>query len=149
MKKQFHALFLCLSFLLLPIWMPVFTGAIVGAGCSGCSTLAPEGVYGRDKLLYEVDKTVVDAYQIFDSFLKIERDNRDVLFRISPEIKQAADKIRADGPQWIASAIATRDAYKTQPGTDTKNALDSAMRVLRQGIAQAIKYSIQAQTKKA
>lgn len=143
MKKQFHALFLCLSFLLSPIWMPVFTGAIVGAGCSGCSTLAPEGVYGSDKLLYETDKLIVDSYQIFDAFLRLEKENRDALFKVSPEIKKTADKIRADGPKWISSAIAMRDAYKSQPGTDTKTALETALGVLRTGVAEAIRWTIE------
>lgn len=111
-------------------------------GCGGCSTLAPEGVYGSDKLLYETDKLIVDSYQIFDAFLKLEKENRDALFKLEPKIKAAADKIRADGPKWIQSAIAMRDAYKSQPGTDTKTALEAALGLLRTGMSEAINYTI-------
>jgi hypothetical protein len=135
MKKLFH-----------PIFVAGYTLAIcVSAfvGCGGCSTLAPGGAYAGDKLLYDSDQSILGAYQIFDVFLKWEKDNRDELFKLTPDIKKAADNIRANGTKWIDSAIAMREAYKTRPGPDTRTALQSALDLLHQGINEAIKYTVQ------
>jgi hypothetical protein len=115
----------------------------VGTGGSGCGHLAPGGVYAGDRVLYEADSTVVSAYEIFKEFVGWEKTNRDDLWKLSPDIKHAADNIRTNGPQWIDSAIRMREVYKSKPGPDTRTALTAALGVLQQGVIEAVKYSVQ------
>lgn len=113
---------------------------IVGVGFSGCqTTLDPEGVYGGDYVLYQVDNTLTGAYAVMDTFVKWEYDNRAVYARL-PEVKRAADNIRANGQNWIETAFSLRDTYAANPTEENKDKLLKAVALLRAALTESAKY---------
>lgn len=107
---------------------------------TGCGTLAPDGPYAGDQVLYKADVTISTAYEVIHSFVLFEYTNREALKLVDPKIKTAADNMRRGAPQWFATAIALRDAYQQQPGTQTRDALQTAILVLRTAMLEATKY---------
>lgn len=108
----------------------------------GCASLDPAGPYQGDKVLFEADQAIGTAYGLLDAFVAWEHANRAALAGV-PEIRKAADRIRAGAPGWIDSAIRLRDAYKLNPSGENREALASALRVLRQALAEAAGYLAQ------
>jgi hypothetical protein len=106
---------------------------------TGCGTLAPEGAYKGDKLLYAADETIVGAYDALHTFVKWEFQNRAALAD-KPEITAAADGIRAGAQKWITSAIALRDVYAAQPSAENESQLSTALAVLKEALGQAASY---------
>lgn len=92
-----------------------------------------------DRILYDADFAIATAYDALHAFVKWEYDNRQALVG-TPEIKQAADKIRAGAPAWFRSAVAVRDAYAVNPSADNRTALQRALDTLQQAIVEANKY---------
>lgn len=128
---------------------------VLAAGCnSGCGTLSPgttdkPSPYGGvtatgelktpDRVLYNADFAISTAYQGIHAFVKWEFDNRAALAG-TPEIKKAADRIRAGAKNWFGSAIAVRDAYAKNPTEENRSSLQKALDVLQQAIAEANRY---------
>ena len=108
----------------------------------GCGTLNKSGVYAGNNTLYAADLTISSAYELLHSFVSFELQARDSL---PPEVRQAADRIRAGAPQWFASALALRDAYKGNPTQASSDNLQKALDVLRAAVAEATHYLIQTQ----
>lgn len=109
---------------------------------AACSTVTTDGPYKGDTFLYHVDKTIKSAYVITDEFLKLEMGLRLADHPLPPEVTQAADKIRADFPRWLASAKAFRDAYLANPNQENKNALMKSLDMLQLLSNQALQYLI-------
>lgn len=109
---------------------------------AGCGTLDPAGPYSGDKILYDADVAITTSYEVMHSFVLFEYNNRDMLLAADPKIKSVADNIRKNAPQWFGTALALRDAYQTQPGTQTRDALQSAILVLRVAALEATKYLV-------
>ena len=107
----------------------------------GCRKLAPGGVYNEDQVLYNADVTLLESYDLLHTFVKWEYDNRGA-FNSIPGIKKAADAIRRDAPGWFASAQRLRDAYKADPSQQNKDALTTALKVIRQAMSEASAYMI-------
>jgi hypothetical protein len=85
------------------------------------------------------ERTTQLAVDVFDSFLLWEYTHRaDLSGR--PQIKVAADFIRARGQTWLTTARAMTKAYKQNRTDDNRANLDTAVAVLRQGIVEARKY---------
>ena len=103
---------------------------------TGCGTLDPAGVYHGDKLLYTADVTLADAYDALHGFVQWEYANRAALAS-QPAIRESADRVRAEAPQWFASALAVRDAYAAAPTTANQSALASALAVIQAAVTQA------------
>lgn len=138
--KTLKALLLAVA-MLVP---PSFVGGVFVAGtitATGCKSrnLDPAGAYQSDKTLYTADKTIVEAYEVMDAFVKFEYSNRQALAS-TPEVGKAADEIRRNAQKWIKSAIGLRDAYAGSPTPDNRSKLDDAIRVLRQAITDAQRY---------
>jgi len=106
------------------------------AALTGCGTLDPAGVYHGDKPLYTADVALTGAYDALHAFVRWEYENRAALAS-QPEIRQAADRVRAQAPQWFASAMALRDAYAATPSTANQSALASALAVIQAAVTQA------------
>lgn len=120
--------------------------ALASLGMTGCkSKLEEGGAYNGNRLLYSADQTIVSSYSVFDAFVKFEYANRDALDD-KPEVKRAADYIRANSKNWVTSAIALRDAYALQPDASHASALKSALAVLETELGEASRYLI-SQTK--
>ena len=120
------------------ILMLVLTVAVM----SGCGTLDPAGPYAGDKVLYEADGAITASYELLHAFVKWEQERRPALTSL-PQVTQYADYVRANSKAWFRSAIALRDAYKSDPGKDPA-ALQKALAVLRESAAQAGQYLITA-----
>lgn len=116
--------------------------AFLIAGAPGCGTPDPAGVYKGDSFLYHAEKTIVTAYDSLDAFVLWEYQNRAALASI-PEIRKAADKVREKAKDWIDSAIRLRDAYLANPTPENKSAFRAALRILRQGLAEAANHMAQ------
>lgn len=116
--------------------------ALVAVLATSCGTLDPAGVYSGDKVLYEADTTIDLSYVIVNEFLLWEETNRGALEMTQPEVKLVANKIRLSYPKMIATAIALRDSYEQYPNQGTKDALMSALAVLRTATAEARKYLV-------
>lgn len=106
---------------------------------AGCGSLDPSGAYGGDKLLYTADRTIVESYDLFHTFVLWEYDYRSELSRW-PEIKQAADHVRANAQDWIRTATAMRDAYAAAPSGANGKALSASLATLKAAMAEATRY---------
>ena len=101
----------------------------------GCSSIQP----GNDPVVVNAERTTQLAVDVFDTFLQWEYDNRQTL-SATPEIRKAADFIRTYGQDWLLTARSMTKAYKQNRTPENKANLDTAVSVLRTGIAEAQKY---------
>jgi hypothetical protein len=121
-------------------WLSTLALALfVAFAAPGCRTLSPDGPYAGDEILYSADETIVASYDLLHTFVKWEYENRAALAS-KPEIKRAADHVRANAQQWIASAIALREAYALSPTAESRRSLKGALAVLRAALTEAVKY---------
>lgn len=105
----------------------------------GCAKVKPGGAYQNDSPLYNADQTVVSSKQFLDLFVTWERENEALLKGI-PAIHKLAEDIRAKAPGWFRQAYVARDAYKADPSQVNSNALDTALRVIKAGMSEALAY---------
>jgi len=116
------------------------TALAFSPGCNH-TQLDPAGVYQGNVGAFNADSTINTAYALMDNFLKWEFENRQV-FAGNPEVKKFADHIRANGRQWISSAIALNEAYKLDPTEGNRNALDASLDIIDAALTEATKYMI-------
>lgn len=132
MKKlnSLAALFLMISI----ISVPIFT-----TGCGHTPVLpTSDPNYRGDAILYQAERTTVNAYKLMDAFATWELNFRSVL---PVEVSRAADVMRKNGRNWINTAIAARDAYAASPGDPgKKDALNTALNVIDVALSQAAIY---------
>lgn len=112
------------------------------AGSCACSTLDPNA----DKAEVRAEQTVATAYDLFDTFLKLELQQRSLLQAKAPGVCKFADKLRAPvtvngksvpwGISLIESANATRLAYKRNRTPDNKASLVSALAAVEAAISE-------------
>jgi len=102
---------------------------------TGCVTIEP----GNDKLVVQAERTTKLALETFDTFLKWEYDNREVLSPI-PEIRASSDRIRTNGPGWLRTARTLTQAYKENRTDENKAALETWVALLRAAIGEAQNY---------
>lgn len=114
-------------------------GLLALAGLNGCGSLDPAGVYHSDRILYEAESNIAVSYQVIQSFVAWEKENRAAL-AAWPEIRGAADVMRAQAPRWFQTAHAWRDAYAANASAENQTALASALAVLHAGVAEAAGY---------
>jgi hypothetical protein len=102
-----------------------FAGVLGLVGCTGCATqLAPQGVYQGDTVLYRAELASVSSYQLVDTFLKWEYDNR-ALLSTHPEIKQAADFLRVNYPSAKTNLDAAIEKYRVLATPENKALAES------------------------
>lgn len=97
-------------------------GWLLVLAVTGCQTptLAPGGSYAQagqqpDLALYTADAAFASAYGTLDFAFKFERDNRAMLWRISPNIKHRLDAVRPVAQQAVLRWAAARKAYLLKP----------------------------------
>jgi hypothetical protein len=112
---------------------------VMGVMLCGCGTLDPAGAYKGDKVLYDADTTIASSYEVINSFLLWEHNNR-VALGSMPEVTAYADTLRKQSPRWFNSAIVLRDTYANVPNDGTRDALTSAIAVLRQAMGEASRH---------
>lgn len=110
--------------------------------CGACRSLDQSGPYKGDQALYSADITITTSYQLFDTFVTWEFANRAAL-TARPEIRAAADKVRAHAKEWIGSAIVLREAYAANPTTANRDKLTLSLGVLQAALNEATKYLVQ------
>lgn len=112
---------------------------VLQTGCASKGDLDKTGVYQGDSFAYNADKTITESYAAFDAFVKWEYAHRAVLSRW-PEIKKAADNVRANSKDWIDGAITIRETYRSFPTEENRKSLQGALTILRAALAQAAAY---------
>jgi hypothetical protein len=119
--------------------------AFASMGLTGCGTLDKSGPYAGDKVLYVADQTDVTAYNVIHSFVSFEYENRAALAG-HPEIKAAADDIRAQAPLWFARYDQARTLYVTVNTPENLARFNAALDQLKAGVAKATSFLFTAQT---
>lgn len=112
----------------------------------GCNktTLAPDGTYAGDKVLYQADKTITTTYKQLQKFVAWELKYRAVL---PVEVSRAADTIRLNAKKWIDSASALREAYAASGDRKDRDNLVLALNLINTAIDEAVLYMAQNQSK--
>jgi hypothetical protein len=106
---------------------------------NGCGTLDSSGVYSGDKTLYAADLTITTSYDLLHTFVSWEYQNRAALAS-NPEIKKAADAVRANSEKWFSDVEKVRDAYAALPSPENKTALTTALSVLQTASSVAVQF---------
>lgn len=126
---------------------------------TGCkSTLEPGGAYAPvttnaagatvvspDIGLYTADSAFIAAYSILDLAFKFERDNRAMLWKISPDIKHSIDKIRPGAETAVQAYKAARADYIQHPSPQGLDLMNSIIAKIQQ-VASAASAAITAAT---
>jgi hypothetical protein len=105
---------------------------------AGCATLDPR----TDAVEVRAEQTVVTAYDVMDTFLKLELQNRALLQIKAPGVCKFADKLRAPvqvngkAVPWGISLIESRLAYKRNRTPDNKASLVSAVAAVETALAE-------------
>lgn len=110
------------------------------AGCK--TTLAPEGVYQGDTVLYNAENAIATAHDTFVEFYKWEQQFRAVL---PVEVSRAADFMRLNEKKWITTANAFHDAYVATPTPENKDKLELSINLLQTALREAAAYMLAAQ----
>lgn len=120
---------------------------LIGALSSGCKAhLESGGVYSPvstnaatgavtsspDLPFYTADSAFWLAYTTLDTLFTIERDNRDVLFKVSPEIKHGLDAIRPTALQIAQGYLKARQAYIAHPTPEGLTGVNELLARLQQ-----------------
>lgn len=126
MKRLFSIACLAISMALLP---PATTG------CK--STLAPGGAYAPagtqpDMAFFAADAAYQIAWNTINAAFDFERNNREYLFRLSPEVKHTLDSLRPNAVTANSEYLKAREAYKLNPVPDNLTALQSALAKIKQ-----------------
>lgn len=107
------------------------TGALLFAGC-GTTRLESGGAYAPvgqvpDMQFYVVDVAYDLAYSTIDAAFKFERDNRQMLWMTSPNIKRTLDQIRPQAVEANARYLAARAVYMNHPVPSNLSTLETIL----------------------
>jgi uncharacterized protein (DUF1501 family) len=98
------------------------------------------GVVNDDQLVVRSEQLLVISLDTFDTFLKIERANRTILDKVSPEIHTFAETVRRNGKSWIKSLEVAHDAYKNNRSSENHATLLTAFKTVQAAVAESQKY---------
>jgi hypothetical protein len=120
---------------------------------AGCASLDPKS----DVVEVRAEQTVSIAFDTFDTFLKLEMQNRDMLLKKAPEVAAFADTLRRPvmdsgkqvpwGVSLVESANRTRLAYKMARTPENKASLLSALAAVESALAETNKQLANANAK--
>ncbi len=130
MKKFRSLLFLApLSFLLL--WAIPVASVPVLTGCASITS--------GDPVVVRTEQAMSLAFDTMDAFVKFEH-----LYNskgeLGPDVRNAAEKIRAGAPKWMATAKIMLQTYKNNRTEENKANLMTALAMLQAGASEATKY---------
>ena len=93
-----------------------------------------------DKAFFVADAAFDLSYSAVDAAFNFEKNNRLLLWRLSPEIKRELDKIRPQAFNAVQIYGQARDAYLANPTPAGLNTLQTALGRMQQlsGAAQAV-----------
>ena len=124
----------------------ILVAAAVGLSgmVTGCkSTLETGGAYAQtnaapDRVFFETDAAFNLAYSAVDGALKFERENRALLWRVSPQIKHTLDGIRPQAFQAAKDYAVARSAYLLAPAPAGLTTLQTILARIQQFSAAAV-----------
>ncbi len=101
-------------------------GGSYAPGTNGVSTVK------ADMPLFVVDSAFDLAYSTIDATFKFERDNRLLLWKISPNIKHTLDVLRPQALKVAKEYLLVRAVYKNNPVPANLTALQSVLLKMQQ-----------------
>jgi hypothetical protein len=124
--------------------LPLF---LLLVGCK--NTLAPGGAYAPiaqpgqptqapDMTLFVIDSAYKFAWTTINTAFDLEKANRALLFKASPDIKHTLDRIRPQAKQADLEFITARTVYLTNPVPGNLDALNAVLAKIQQLTAAAI-----------
>lgn len=113
---------------------PILVAALLFSG--GCKTLT-----GNDPVVVDAEKSTSIAFETINTFLKLEYDNQAIIKQQAPAVHTYANYVRIHSPQWISTARALTNAYKSNRTPANKANLQTALAVLTQAISQIGQYT--------
>ncbi len=120
--------------------------AILLAGCK-TSRFEPGGAYTHtntagavtvDFALFYADNAFRAAHGTLDFAFKFEKDNRALLWSVSPDIKHGLDVIRPRAAAIVRQFATAREAYLLQPNPDSLSNLNGILDELQRLAAAAM-----------
>lgn len=99
----------------------------------GCATVLP----GNDPVVVRAEQIRGIALDTFDTVMKLERDNREALFAVSPDIKHTVDYFRKNELQWINGLDNCIQTYKKNRTPENKATLVTWLAVVEKALAEA------------
>lgn len=124
MKKMKYALVAIVASATL--WIaPLATVGLVGCG-GGCASVNQ----GQDSLVVNSERLQATALAIMDTFVAVEENNRAYLRTVSPEIENAANKIRREGKTALTELGAVTRAYKSNRSAENKANINTWLKTL-------------------
>lgn len=103
-------------------WSGCKSGTLETGGAYAPTNTLGQVVIAPDIAFFQVDAAFDLAYSAFDAAFKFEKDNRPLLWQISPDIKHSLDVIRPDAVGVVQAYAVARKAYLASPtpaGLDT------------------------------
>lgn len=131
--------------------------ALVLLATTGCNktTLQPGGAYAPtnsvgaqviapDVAFYQIEAGFKFAHQTIMTAFELEYDNRALLWKLAPDIKQGLDNIRPGFNEGVLEYSKARDAYRANPTPVNLKGMDFWLAKLKQlaSTAEAISVSI-------
>ena len=104
---------------------------------TGCGTLDPAGPYDGDQILFRADQSISATYDTLHVFVSWEYLHRDTLAKW-PEIRQAADYVRAHAEDWVNAATYAREQYAVYRSPETRSSLTAAITELKKSAADGL-----------
>lgn len=134
--KRINSLMLAWALFLMPgvITVTILAPLVLTQGCSGL-------LKDADPIAVRAEQTIDGALEVMDLYVNIEKDNRDLLWSKSHDFKMVADKIRAQGLNWVESAEDTLDAYKASRDELHASHLNTALDVLKAALTEVQQYT--------
>lgn len=124
-----------------------FLGVLSLFTACGPARLEPGGIYAPgivatngvvtptqqpDPAFYYTDASFALAYSAVDAAFEFERNNRVMLFKVSPDIKHTLDKIRKEAVLARDKYLAARRIYLANPVPPNLTQLESALEKIQQ-----------------
>lgn len=112
--------------------------SLVGCGPTGCNgTLQEGGAYSQagqkpDKAFYAVDASFELSYSAVNTVFDFEKNNRQMLWDLSPEIKHTLDKIRPQAKEVVVAYAKARKEYTANPTPAGLSALETVLARMQQ-----------------
>lgn len=85
-----------------------------------------------DLILYNTDSAFNLAYSTLDLAFKVERDNRDYFWKLSPAIKHTMDQLRVTAQKVVVDYAAARTAYLAAPSSAGMTGLQAVLAQIQQ-----------------
>jgi len=98
---------------------------------------------GNDPVVVNAEKTTAIAVETINTFLKIEREDQDLIKSKLPQAHTYANYVRVHALQWISTARSMTASYKNNRTAENKANLTTAVAVLAQAVIQIGTYTNQ------